>query len=452
MVTTSGTIMVAGVVEPITDVTSVAVGITSSGGYTDVAIGETVNVDVIVEDSTEGVHQATGNTLQYKIAGGASMDIALSRGDNGTHLKGTTLAVADGDTEGAFTFESVTLMVQNADGDAATAATKVYTTTSTVVTLTDANLTIDPVVAVTDVTSVTVDIATSATGTDLVGGDSINVDVIVMDSAEGVHQETGNTLQYKIGTGDSTDLSLSRGDNDTHLTGMLTVDAVTPAGLFTFESVTLSLQNAAGDANTARDTVYTTTSTVGVTLTDAGLTITPAIEVPNVEILANATTADNTAEGGDKVTFTAWITNMTDALVLNVTVNYRINGTDYVTGNLTLTNAGLNGNSTTQNIWNGTVTLADDAEGDLSIMSLVIWAKNMDGRRINQQIITAANANATNVVTVEAAAANTTTSADTSATSSGETSDDSPVSIFAVFILIASVSVVVGVYTLRRRQ
>ena len=75
----SPAIMVAGVVTPVTDVTSVAVGITSSGDDTDVTIGETVNVDVIVMDNTEGVHQATGNTLQYKIAGGSSMDITLSR-------------------------------------------------------------------------------------------------------------------------------------------------------------------------------------------------------------------------------------------------------------------------------------------------------------------------------------------------------------------------------------
>ena len=58
---------------------------------------------------------------------------------------------------------------------------------------------------------------------------------------------------------------------------MLTVGAMIPAGVFTFESVTLSLQNGAGMLFSPKKRTYTTEmdSAIVVTLTGAGLTIDP---------------------------------------------------------------------------------------------------------------------------------------------------------------------------------
>ena len=465
----------------VTDVTSVAVGITSSGDDTAVTIGETVTVDVNVGNAMEGIAvvadgamtgDATDHKLLYDVgASGTATEVTLLLGDNDTHFTVTLPAVADGDIAGAFTFESVKLSLNNADGDATTEV-RTYTAVDTsILTLTDAGLTIDPSNAVTDVASVKVKISTSGDDTTVTNGESVNVDVVVVNTGEGVAvtgDATAHTLQYKItATGSSTDLALVRGDNDTHFTGMLTVGAMIPAGVFTFESVTLSLQNAAGDALSPKERTYTTemTSAIVVTLTDAGLTIDPP-EVTAVEVLANATAVDNKAEGGDKVNFTAWITNSTDGLPLNVTVNYKISGTKDVTGSVLLANQGLNETDSATNLWSGTLTLADNVTaGNLTIVSIVVWAKNMDSSLTVSMTFTAADAKATNVVKIEVPApvdpptankttsntAATTASASTSASSS-ESSSDSPVSIFAMFILIASVTMAVGIYTLRRRQ
>ena len=252
---------------------------------------------------------------------------------------------------------------------------------------------------------------------------------------------------------------------------MLTVDAMTTAGAFTFESVTLMLQNADGDAATPETEVYTTESTsdVVVALTDAGLTINPTNPVTDLSaILANATAVSNTAGVGDKATFTAWVTNSTDGLAQNVTVNYKITGAKNATGSVMLTNQGLNGTSTstTINLWNGTLTAANDTQaGNLTVVSVVVHLKSTPPSQTRNQTITAADAKATNVVKIDVPApvdppaANKTTSNTSATTASANTSasssvtiSDSPVSIFAVFILIASVSVAVGAYTLRRRQ
>ena len=466
----------ADTIEDIADVASVAVGITNSGTGTDVLIGESINVEVTVGNATEGVPDvannamkgdATDHTLQYKIAGGASTVLALFLGDNNTHFTGM-LPVTSLSTAGAFTFESVKLSLQNGDGDATVAEVKTYTAADTsILTLTDAGLTLILKYAVTDVTSVAVGITNSISGTDVTVGETVNVDVVVVNSAQGVAvvannamkgDATDHTLQYKIGaSGASTDLDLVRGDNDTHFTGMLPVGLGTIAGVFTFESVKLSLQNGAGDAPSTKVKTYTTetTSDVVVSLTDAGLTTDPTSDIT---VLTNATAVNNKAGVGDKVTFTAWITNTTEGIPLNVTVNYKITGAKNTTGFVPLTNQGLNGTSTTTDLWTGILTITDNTTaGNLTIVSIFVWLKNMDSSQTVNLTITAADAMATNVVEVDipAPVATTTSAAATtssSASSSSVTISDSPVSIFAVFILIASVSMAVGVYTLRRRQ
>ena len=469
-------------IEDITDVTSVKVKTSASGDDTTVTNGETVNVDVVVVNAAEGIAvvdtdavtgDTTDHTLQYKIAGGASSDLALFLGDNNTHFTGM-LAVDAMTPAGAFTFESVKLSLNNADGDA-TAEVKTYSTTTTVmVALTDGMLTIYHPNAVTDVTSVKVKISASGDDSTVTIGETVTVEVNVGKAAEGVPvvatsttgAATDHTLQYKIGeSGASTDLALLRGDNDTHFTSMLTVGLGTTAGTFTFESVKLSLQNAATDAVAAEVKTYTTetTSDVVVTLMDAGLTIDSS---SGVTVFANATAADNTAGVGDKVTFTAWITNSTNGVPLNVTVNYKITGTKTVSDSVLLVNQGLNETGSSTNLWSGTFTIADNTTaGNLTIVSIVVWLENMDSSQTASLTLTAADAMATNVVKVDIPApvdppADNTTTSNTAATtasasasaSSSESSSDSPVSIFAVFILIASVSMAVGVYTLRRRQ
>ena len=333
-----------------------------------------------------------------------------------------------------------------------------------------------PIEDITDVTSVKVKTSASGGDTTVTIGESVTVDVVVVNAAEGIvvvdpdavtGAATDHILQYNIGTsGSSTDLDLFRGDNNTHFTGMLTVDAMTPAGAFTFKSVKLSLNNADGDA-TAEVKTYTAADTSTLTLTDAGLTTDPTSDIT---VLTNATAVNNTAGVGDKVTFTAWITNSTNGLPLNVTVNYKITGTKTVSDSVLLTNQGLNETDSTINLWSGTLTIADTTTaGNLTIESVFVWLKNMDSSHTSNRTITAADAMATNVVNIDvpapvdppvdpptdntttSATAATTASASTSASSS-ESSSDSPVSIFAVFILIASVSMAVGVYTLRRRQ
>ena len=458
----------------VTDVTSVKVKISASGDDNTVTIGETVTVEVNVGKAAEGVPvvttsttgAATAHTLQYKIpASGSSTDLALFRGDNDTHFTGM-LTVGLGTTAGVFTFESVKLSLQNGAGDAVAAVEATYTTTTTpAVSYTDPGLTIDLSTAVADITSVNVSITGSSDGTDVTFSETVNVDVIVVNAAEGVAvvADDAHTLQYKIGaSGSSTDLALLRGDNDTHFRGMLAVDAMTLAGEFTFESVTLSLQNGAGNAISPKKITYTTADTSILTLTDAGLTLDPT---SGVLVLADVSAVNNTAGVGDKVTFTAWITNSTDDKPLNVTVNYKITGAKTVTGSVILTNQGPNGSSLTVNLWNGTFTIADNTTaGNLTIESIVVWLMNTDGTNTSRTI-SAAGAKATNVVNIDIPApvdpptdntttnttAATTASANASASSS-ESSSGLPVSIFAVFILIASVSMVAGVYTLRRRQ
>ena len=474
----------------VTDVTSVKVKISASGDDSTVTIGETVTVEVNVGKAAEGVPvvttsttgAATAHTLQYKIgAGGSSTDLALFRGDNDTHFT-SMLTVGLGTTAGAFTFESVKLSLQNGAGDAVAAVEATYTTTTTpAVSYTDPGLTIDLSTAVADITSVAVSITGSSDGTDVTFSETVNVDVIVVNAAEGVAvvADDAHTLQYKIGaSGSSTDLALLRGDNDTHFRGMLAVDAMTLAGEFTFESVTLSLQNGAGNAISPKKITYTMADTSILTLTDAGLTLDPT---SGVLVLADVSAVNNTAGVGDKVTFTAWITNSTNNKPLNVTVNYKITGAKNVTGSVILANQGLNGTSTTVNLWNGTLTIPDNATvSDLTIESIVVWLMNTDGTKTSRTI-TAAGAKATNVVSIDIPApvdppvdppvdtpvdtpvdiptdntttsttAATTASASTSASSS-ESISDLPVSIFAMFILIASVSMAAGIYTLRRRQ
>ena len=459
----------------VTDVTSVKVKISASGDDSTVTIGESVTVEVNVGNAVEGVAvvatsttgAATDHTLQYKIGeSGASTDLALFRGDNDTHFTGM-LTVGLGTTAGAFTFESVKLSLQNGAGNAVAAVEATYTTTTTpAVSYTDPGLTIDLSTAVADITSVAVSITGSSDGTDVTLSETVNVDVIVVNAAEGVAvvADDAHTLQYKIGaSGSSTDLALLQGDNDTHFRGMLAVDAMTLAGEFTFESVTLSLQNGAGNALSPKKITYTMADTSILTLTYvAKLTLDPN---SGVLVLADASAVNNTAGVGDKVTFTAWITNSTDDKPLNVTVNYKITGTKNVTGSVILTYQGLNGTSLTVNLWNGTLTIADNATaGNLTIESIVVWLMNTDGTKTSRTI-SAAGAKATNVVNIDIPApvdpptdnkttsttAATTASASTSASSS-ESSSDSPVSIFAMFILIASVSMAVGIYTLRRRQ
>ena len=452
--------------------TSIGVSITTSATSTTLDVNDEFTFTATLTlAASEVIKTGTNVVVTYAIgsAGGKTVSLGSSSPYTGD------VTIASGDT-GAITFTKITFETDvQASAD--------YTTTSggsPTVTLTDATLTAAGVIeTITDVTSVAVGITSSGDDTDVTIGETVTVDVNVGASTEGVPvvadgAVAGDTTAHKLlydvaASGTATEVALVLGDNNTHFT--VTLPAVTSssaAGAFTFESVKLSLQNGDGDATTAEEKTYTveTTSAVVVSLTDAGLTINPTNVVTDVTVLASATAVNNTAGVGDNVTFTAWITNSTNGLVLNATVNYKITGAKNATGSVVLEKQGLNGTSMTLEVWNGTFTVANDTQaGNLTIESILVWAQSTAPSQTANQTITAADAMATNVVEVDIPAPvdppadkkTTTTPATTATTaanasSSSESTSDSPVSIFAVFILIASVSLAVGVYTLRRRQ
>ena len=459
-----------------TSVTATAVASTATVGVGD-AVTLTATIvaagSEVVTDSTVEIFYSIGSTsLKLDTP---TKDATASSGQS--YVYSDDITIADGQN-GAFGIDAVRFATAD-ESEANYSSSSTPTLTATNIGTSGAatgGITVDTIEDIADVASVAVGITSSGDDADVTIGETITVDVNVVASTEGVPvvadgavagATTAHKLLYDVAaSGTATEVTLSLGDNNTHFT--VTLPAVTSsstAGAFTFESVKLSLQNGDGDAVAAEEKTYTTetTSAVVVSLTDAGLTINPTNPVTDVTaVLANATAVNNTAGVGDNVTFTAWVTDSTNGLAQNVTVNYKITGAKNATGTVMLTNQGATADDAAVNLWNGTFTIANDTQaGNLTIESILVHLKSSDPSQTGNQTITAADAKATNVVEIDVPApvdppANTTSSAaaTTSAadTSSSESTSDSPVSIFAVFILIASVSVVVGVYTLRRRQ
>ena len=428
-------------------------------------VGDTINFEILV--FPDGTHTITDATLTYTI-GSAIKTAAITFSaltSQGRFDSTESYTIAEGDN-GAVGFTKINLATSDqAAADYTTTATA--STKAVVLTIPSPAIMVAGVVEpVADVDSVAVGITSSGDDTDVTIGETVNVDVIVMDNTEGVHQATGNTLQYKIAGGSPMDITLARGDNATHLTGMLeAVASGDTAGAFTFHSVKLILQNADGDAATPVEKTYTTesTSAVVVALTDAGLTIKPVYPVEDpTSIDLNITAAKTTLGINDSVTFAVNITDSTDGNAAKVTVNYQINGTAYK-GSID-----LDKQENEKGLWNASLTITENTtSGNLTFVSLVVNLTSRDSSATAVKTYDATAAMITGKLNiaidvpapVDPPAANkttsntaaTTASANASATSS-VTISDSPVSIFAVFILIASVSMAVGVYTLRRRQ
>ena len=442
-------------IEDITDPVSIAVDISASGDDTIVTPTETVDVSVVVDYSEEGVYIHDSNnlpTLQYKIGeSGTPAGITLG-GGNRSELSGS-LTVTSLTAAGAFIFISVNLHLNNANGDE-TPETRVYDSSSTPVpSVTDAGLTIKTVA---DPMSIAVDISADGDGDRVTDGENITVAVVVTDDDatsgfEGKHD--GSTaapvLTYKIGDGDNQTLTLM--DNTTHWIVVIGITASFTGGdgVFTFVSLTLSLKNVAG-ATAVRTYVA---DDVVLTPTDENLIIGYPVTDPNLATLDVNITADGDDALGvdDKITFTAKVSNNTDGNVLSVKVHYMINKTN---DSIVL----VKGDDGT---WSAVLTIKNTtASGNLTFVSVEIGLENRGGTDTATRTYDASQAmikGALNI-TIDASAPvdNPTSSASATSSagsaSSSETSSDSPVSIFAVFILIASVSMAVGVYTLRRRQ
>ena len=471
----SGSGITVDTIEDIADPTSIDVAISATGtpGTTDdagtVISGETINVGVEIASTTNAALVATGSTLQYKIASGASADITLTN-INATHLSGS-LAVTSGTTAGAFTFISVSLNLNNDDGDG-TAEVRMYDSSSdimpTVTTTPTAGLTIDPVTAAADPTSIAV--AISATGDDarVTAGEDIIVAVTVVDDTTngGLLDSTAGApvLNYKIGaSGSEVPLTLVANGTTNWLGSVNVTNGFSGGdGTFTFVSVTLNLKNGAATDEPNADKVKAFEEGDNIlTLTGDPLTVKGVFVVSDLESIDVNITADSdeTLGIGDNITFTAKTVNGTDmdGNVLNVTVHYKV---DKTAGSIVLTKG-------TGGLWSATLTITNTTgSGNLTFVSIDVGLENRDSMDELVRGYSATMAKITEAlgITIDVAPAvvdNTTTSTTSSATSSApsdsatsssETISDSPVSIFAVFILIASVSMVVGIYTLRRRQ
>ena len=447
----------------ITDPTSIDVTVSATGtpgsvnDEITVINTETINIGVKVVGATDAVLAATGNTLQYDIAGsGTTTDLALSS-VNATHfttsLQVTTAIVATG----LFSVESVKLNLNNGAGDAV-AEVKTYTTSSTpavtVTTTPSDGLYIDAVTAAEDPTAIAVAISADGGDASVTYNENISIVVKITDSIPGKLDFAATTpvvFTYKIASGDDTNLTLVAGDNNTHWIGFVNISQGYTGGngAFTFVSVTLALDNADADDNASTAKTFEESDNI-LTLTDAELTIENVFWVSNLASIDVNITADSdeTLGIGDKITFTAKTVNGTDmdGNVLNITVHYKVNKT---AGLIELTKG-------TEGSWSATLTITNNTgSGNLTFVRVDVGLENRDGmdKLVKSYDTAAAKITEELNITIDLAPAdNTTASATTSATSSSETSSDSPVSIFAVFILIASVSMAVGVYTLRRRQ
>ena len=437
----------------ITDPTSIAVDISADGDDTTVTPTETITASVVVDHSDDGQPNiANVPTLQYKIGeSGTSTDLNLV--NSGSALVGT-ITVDDSTAEGAFIFISVTLYLTNPDAGEVT-ETKVYDSSFTsVLTVTDAGLTIKTVA---DPMSIAVDISADGDDSRVTNGETITVAVTVTNDAtsglEGLHDHTtaAPVLTYKIGDGDNKTLTLM--DNTTHWIASVSVtESFTDAGTFTFVSLTLSLKNA-GSGTAVR--TYVDDGTI-LALTDAKLTIGYPATNPNLATLDLNITADGDDALGvdDKITFTAKVSNNTDTdgNVLSVKVHYKIKETS---DSIVLVKG-------VDDTWSAVLTINENtASGNLTFVSIEIGLENRNGKDTATRTYDASQAKIEGAlnITIDVSApvdnatssASATSSAD-SASSSSETSSDSPVSILAIFLLIASVSMAVGVYTLRRRQ
>ena len=252
-------------------------------------------------------------------------------------------------------------------------------------------------------------------------------------------------LFYSIGSTAAVITLATESDTSADVSGTITV-AAADSGALTFDALEVTV-----DSDAAMN--YTTDGTPAVTVTfdpkvisvDGSNTIGDPTEL-NLTI-----TADKTVEEGDKVAFSAKIVNDTTAnalvTVLSATVNYKI-GTN---------KAAIALDKGNDSVWAKDLTIANDSkEGKLTFenieLNLTDGTTNIT-RTYNAEIAMVGDLNIT-VDLPEPMKMNDTTTAvnDSASSSSGETTSDSPLSIIGIFILFTSVSVAIGVYTLKRKR
>ena len=222
--------------------------------------------------------------------------------------------------------------------------------------------------------------------------------------------------------------------------GELTVKASHGDGALTFSKIAIDTDKA--DPGPAAVFNTTTDPKVTVTFDPTAINFDTTTNIDDPTGLdVNITAANDTAGVGDNVVFTAKITNATAGKAVKAAVNYEIKGASDTSGSIVLANQG-------ESIWSANLTVDKDTNaGNLTFNSIQIVLNNADGSKNVTRVYDATQAKATDALVTLAVPMD-----NASSSSSGETTSDSPLSIVAIFILFTSVSVAIGVYTLKRKR
>ena len=338
----------------------------------------TITVDISADNAVVGkgedirfsanIAQATGNdivnaTIIFEV-GETEFSAELTGSTNPyTH----TLTVADSMTNGELSFVKISIYLSDST-DTTVKEQKNYTESHTDVTatLSPATISIDTIKDITDPSSITLDISTTRSDTDVRVGESINFAANIVDTTEGI--ATGVDLYYKIAGGSQQVLSLSK--NATHWFNSLAVTSSTSSGDFTFVSLNITLQNADNDNSTSRlfneGSLLTLNSPAIITINP-----TPIASVTDpASIDVSITSSETDLRNGDTIVFNVDITDDMNGKAMAVTLTYSIATAE---SSITLTKQ-ANGT------WTNTLMVAGSTDdGTLSFTSITIVLANGDG-------------------------------------------------------------------------
>ena len=338
----------------------------------------TITVDISADNAVVGkgedirfsatIMPATGNdlvnaTIFFEV-GETEFSAELTGSDNPyTH----TLTVADSMTNGELSFVKISIYLSDSD-DTTVKEQRNYTESHTdvTVTLSPATISIDTIEDITDPSSITLDISTTRSDTDVRIGESINFAADIDDSGEGI--ATGVDLHYKIAGGSQQVLSLS--DNTTHWINSLDVVSSTSSGDFTFESLSITLRNADDDDTTTRlfNTASLSTLTSPDTITINPTAIQSVTDPTSIEV--SITSDETDLRNGDTIAFSVDITDAANGKATDATLTYTIGSTNSMIA-LTRQSDGT---------WTNTLTIiSTTADGTLSFDSITIVLENGDG-------------------------------------------------------------------------
>ena len=336
----------------------------------------TITVDISADNAIVGdgedisfsvtITPAAGNdivnaTIFFKV-GETDFNADLTGSDPYTH----TLTVTDSMANGALSFVKISISISDSD-NTATKEKRSYTESDGVTTtLSPATISIDTIEEITDPGSITLDISTTRSDTDVRIGESINFAANIVDTTEGI--ATGVDLLYQIASGSQQVLSLS--DNSTHWINSLDVDSSTSSGDFTFVSLSITLRNADNDDTATR--LFNTGTLLTLNSPDT-ITINPT-EIESVtdptSIEVSITSDETDLRNGDTIAFSVAITDAMNGKATDVTLTYTIDTTDSMIA-LTRQSDGT---------WTNTLTVAGSTvDGTLSFASITVGLENGDG-------------------------------------------------------------------------